>query len=78
MEGHHHDLGGEFPEHREKIHTLKLSDRHFLKLCEKYEDIDKRIARMESRIDLANERDESQLRKERLVLKDEIASYLAR
>lgn len=76
MEGHHHDLGGEFPEHREKIHALKLTDRHFRNLCDKYEDIDKRIARMESRIDLANELDESRLRKERLLLKDEIFSYL--
>ena len=76
MEGHHHDLAGEFPEFRDKIHYLKQSDRHFRGLCEKYEEIDKTIARYEGRIELSSERDEEKLRKERLLLKDHIYAYL--
>ncbi len=78
MEGHHHTLATEFPEHQDKIHYLKLSDKHFLRLCDEYESVDKQIARMESRIELGAERDEEKLRKTRLKLKDEIYSYLTR
>jgi uncharacterized protein YdcH (DUF465 family) len=78
VEGHHHDLAKEFPEHQDKIHYLKLSDAHFRKLCERYEAIDKQIARFESRIELGAERDEEILRKERLIIKDQIYKTLLR
>lgn len=78
MEGQHHDLAAEFPEYQDKIHYLKLSDAHFKKLCERYEALDKQIARFESRIELGTEQQEEVLRKERLGVKDEIYSYLTR
>jgi uncharacterized protein len=76
MEGHHHDLASEFPEFKDKIHTLKGSDNHFKKLCEKYEEIDKAIARAEARIEVQTEEQEEMLRKERLAIKDQIYSCL--
>lgn len=78
MEGEHHALGQEFPEHVEKIHYLKLSDAHFKKLCDKYEEVDKAIARAESRIDVITEEEETELRKKRLTLKDEIYCSLTK
>jgi len=78
MEGHHHNLAAEFPEHQDKIHYLKLSDGHFKKLCERYEEIDKQIARREARIELGGEFDEEKLRKERLKLKDDIYAALTK
>ncbi|MBN8550996.1 MAG: YdcH family protein [Deltaproteobacteria bacterium] len=77
MEGHHHhDLGSEFPEYRDKIHYLKQSDAHFKKLSLQYEAVDKSIARIESRIELVDQMEEEKLRKERLQLKDKIYAYL--
>jgi uncharacterized protein YdcH (DUF465 family) len=76
MEGHHHKIGEEFPDYREKIHTLKMGDAHFAGLLEKWESIDKKIARAESRIELMSQEEEEQLRKQRLALKDELYSML--
>jgi uncharacterized protein YdcH (DUF465 family) len=76
MEGHHHSLISEFPEHRERIHELKVSNAHFRTLCERFEEIDKKIARSESRIDLHSEESEEHMKKDRLALKDEIYKIL--
>lgn len=76
MEGQHHKIGEEFPEYREQIHSLKMSNAHFAGLLEKWEEIDKKIARAESRIELMSEDEEEQLRKQRLALKDELYSML--
>lgn len=76
MEGHRHDLINEFPEYKEKIHTLKTSNAHFRKLAEKYEILDKSIAKSEGRVDLMSEQDEESLRKERLKIKEELYSML--
>ena len=77
MTHNHHALGIEFPDFVEKIHYLKLSDAHFKKICEKYEEVDKAISRSEDRIDLLRDEEETALRKERLRLKDEIQAYLS-
>jgi uncharacterized protein YdcH (DUF465 family) len=76
MQGHHHTIGDEFPEFKEQIHTLKTSNAHFQTLLTKWEEIDKQIARAESRIELMSEEAEEQLRKARLVLKDELYTML--
>ena len=76
MEGQHHHLAAEFPEFKDKIHTLKMENAHFVKLSTDYEEIDKKIARSESRIELLTELEEGVLRKERLKIKEEIYSML--
>lgn len=76
MEGHHHKLGEEFPEYRQEIHDLKVNNAHFATLVTRWEELDKRIARAEARIELMSEAEEEQLRKSRLALKDEIYSML--
>lgn len=77
MQGHHHTIGEEFPEYKEQIHTLKTSNAHFQSLLTKWEEIDKQIARAESRIELMSEEHEEQLRRNRLALKDEIYGMLS-
>lgn len=77
MQGHHHTIGDEFPEYKEQIHTLKTSNAHFQSLLTKWEEIDKQIARAESRIELMSEEQEEQLRLNRLSLKDEIYAMLS-
>ncbi len=34
----HHELGHEFPEFKDEIHTLKMSNAHFKELFDEYHD----------------------------------------
>lgn len=76
MVGQHHKLHEEFPEYKEQIHSLKMSNAHFAKLLVRWEEVDKEIARAEARIELMSEAEEEMLRKERVALKDEIYAML--
>lgn len=76
MEGQHHHLAAEFPEFKDRIHELKISNAHFVKLSGEYEEIDKKIARSEARIEVMTETEETALRKQRLHLKEELYSML--
>ncbi|MDA0813499.1 MAG: YdcH family protein [Verrucomicrobia bacterium] len=72
----HHPLITEFPEHREAISHLKQENLHFRKLMMKHEDVDKEIVRMEEGIETPEDTVLTQLKKQRLELKDEILSML--
>ena len=39
----HHPLVKEFPEYKEQIHNLKMTNNHFSKLMKEYEEVDKHI-----------------------------------
>lgn len=72
----HHDLVHEFPEHREKIHALKMSNAHFAKLFDEYHVVTKDVERLESEgVPVSDEVLENQ-KKERVQLKDQIYSML--
>ncbi len=71
-----HELAEEFPEHVERIHTLKESNAHFAKLAETYHHINREIHRIEAGIEAASDQRDIALRKERLKLKDEINEFL--
>lgn len=73
----HIDLAKEFPEFAQKIHDKKISDAHFRKLHERYTELNQAVYRAETRIDLVSEEEEEKMRKERLVLKDELYGILA-
>lgn len=77
MQGQHHSLIEEFPEYREQIHSLKVENSHFQRLAAEWEEIDKKIARAESRIELMSEEEEEGLRRSRLSLKDQIYKMLS-
>jgi uncharacterized protein YdcH (DUF465 family) len=76
MQGHHHAIGEEFPEFKDRIHALKAANAHFKRLSDHPEEVDKKIARAESRIELMSEEEEAQFRKSTLALKDEIYAML--
>jgi uncharacterized protein YdcH (DUF465 family) len=72
----HHPLITEFPEHREALHALKLGNAHFQKLMDAYENRDKEIVRMEEGIETPDDATLTDLKKQRLDLKDQIAEML--
>ena len=66
----HHPLVDEFPEHKDQIHELKMGNSHFRRLAHEYEGIDKAIVRAEKGIEIVNDDYLSEIKKERLHLKD--------
>ncbi|WP_121631572.1 YdcH family protein [Tropicibacter alexandrii] len=71
-----HELHEEFPEFAEKMSALKTSDAHFVKLADKYHEINRRVHRAETNVEPMEQLAEDQLRKERAALKDEIYGLL--
>ena len=71
-----HDLLHELPEHKERIHELKVSSNHFRRLFDKYHEVNDEIHRIE--VGVENTKDEvlNQLRRERLHLKDELLAII--
>ncbi|MEO6173129.1 MAG: DUF465 domain-containing protein [Arenimonas sp.] len=72
----HHPLIQEFPEFREKIHSLKISNKHFANLFESYEAADKTVVRIENGIELNSNEFFEEQKKLRLHLKDQLYALL--
>jgi uncharacterized protein YdcH (DUF465 family) len=66
----HHPLTEEFPEFKDVIHSLKMSNNHFRKLTFEYEGVDKEIVRIEQGVEHTSDEYLETLKKERLALKD--------
>jgi uncharacterized protein YdcH (DUF465 family) len=67
-----------FPEYRDLITQLKTTDRHFLNLFDKHNELDQRIRNMESGIEPAVHITIEVLKKEKLALKDELYQILCK
>lgn len=76
MQHEHHDLIHEFPEYREKIHNLKMTNDHFKKLFDDYHKLDKEVYRVENDIEPRSDDAMEDLKKRRLALKDELFQIL--
>lgn len=50
----HHPLIEEFPEYKDNLHNLKLSNAHFRRLAHEYKGVYKSIFRAEQGIELAS------------------------
>lgn len=72
-----HELAEDFPAAREKIHALKVSNPHFAKLVDEYHEVNGEVHRAETNVVPMDQAAETQLRKKRAALKDEIARLLA-
>ena len=72
-----HDLTEEFPDDRERISELKTSNGRFARLAEEYNEVNRQIHRVETRVEPASEDVEEELKRTRVRLKDEIAQILA-
>ncbi len=73
-----HELADDFPEKTDQIHALKTSDAHFSKLVDEYHDINRAVHRAETGVEPCEELAEVEMRKRRMLLKDEIAGMLAK
>ncbi|WP_333600794.1 YdcH family protein [Flavobacterium sp.] len=73
-----HDLLHEFPEYKEKIHELKISDSTFRKLFDDYHEIEHQIHRINMGSEIANDQFTHELKAKLLFMKDEIYSHLNR
>lgn len=71
-----HDLLHELPEYKERIHELKISNKHFAKIFADYHDIDHEIHRIEEGVETPSDDYTEKLKKKRLSMKDELFSML--
>lgn len=72
----HHPLIKDFPELKDRIHTLKMSSAHFARLEKEYEELDKAIVRLESGIEHSSANELEQKKLQRVALKDELYALL--
>ena len=71
-----HDLAHEFPEYRDQIHQLKMTNQHFSNLFEEYHDVDHEVRRIEMEIETTSDDYLQNRKKRRLFLKDELYAIL--
>ena len=67
-----HELAADFPEHADRIHALKESDAHFSKLMDDYHALNREVHRAETLVEPVSSEVETELRKRRALLKDEL------
>ncbi len=65
-----------FPEYRELISQLKTNDNHFSRLFEEHNSLDQKIKNMESHIEGGSPDEIELLKKEKLLLKDQLYGIL--
>lgn len=72
-----HELAEDFPGQHDRIHALKLTNAHFSKLVEDYHNLNREVHRAETGVAPTDQIHETELRKQRSHLKDQIARALA-
>lgn len=76
MLGEKHDLIHEFPEYKDKIHQLKVSNAQFAKLFDEYHEIEHEVRRIEEGIETTSDDYLEEQKKKRLFLKDQLFEIL--
>ncbi len=71
-----HELFEEFPDRVEKIKELKLNDAHFSRLYDEYHEINRKVHVAETDIKPTSDAHLEELRKQRLLLKDQLFAML--
>jgi uncharacterized protein YdcH (DUF465 family) len=69
-------LDEDFPDMAERMHALKTSNNRFARLIEEYNELNRDIHRIETRVEPTSEDVEEELKRRRVRLKDEIAQML--
>lgn len=67
-----------FPEHRDLITELKTTDRHFLQLFDRHNELDQRIKNIEMHLKHRTHEEVETMKKEKLRLKDQLYAVLQR
>ncbi|MEY3633078.1 MAG: YdcH family protein [Betaproteobacteria bacterium] len=65
-----------FPEYRDLITKLKTTDHHFTRLFDRHNALDQKIKNMESHITPGTHEEIEVLKKEKLMLKDQLYAIL--
>lgn len=73
-----HTSAEEFPGQMDRIHALKVSDPDFAELLSWYDEVNDEIHLAETNVQPTGQDHETELRKRRLAIKDEIDEALAR
>jgi uncharacterized protein YdcH (DUF465 family) len=73
-----HDLVHEFPEHRERIHQLKMGDNHFSRLFDEYHELDREVRRIEEGAENTSDEYLEGLKKRRLQHKDDLYAIITK
>ena len=73
-----HELAEEFPDKVDVMSALKGSDAHFAKLSDEYHEVNRAVHRAETNVEPVSEAAETEMRKKRAVLKDEIWGILSK
>ncbi|MDV5169139.1 YdcH family protein [Photobacterium rosenbergii] len=77
MLGENHALFIEYPEHQDRIKELKQSDQHFKQMADRYHQLDHKIRGLEGNNIPTDDHHFTQLKLERVQLKDKIYSILS-
>ncbi|WP_332699792.1 YdcH family protein [Bosea sp. (in: a-proteobacteria)] len=72
-----HTLADEFPGEEEAIHKLKVTDPDFARLLVRYDEVNDQVHLAETNITPVEQLTETELRKERLRIKDAISLALS-
>lgn len=70
------DLPQDFPDKIDRINQLKNSNNHFARLYDEYNELNRTIHRIETRVEPKPEEIEEELKRRRLQIKDEIMAML--
>ena len=71
-----HELAADFPELATRIHAMKESDAHFSRRLDEYHEINRQVHRAEAEVEPISQEAETDLRKKRAALKDELYRML--
>lgn len=72
-----HELAEEFPDQTDKLHDLKMNNAHFAKLADEYHLLNREIHRIETGVEPTSDTYATDLRKKRMLLKDEISAMIS-
>ena len=70
------DLIDDFPDKADRMRQLKTSNNHFARLYDEYNELNRTIHRIETRVEPKPEEVEEELKRRRLQIKDEIMAML--
>ena len=71
-----HELHEEFPDMADRISALKTSDAHFARLMDDYHAVNRQVHAAETNVTPVSPEAETEMRKERARLKDELYAIL--
>lgn len=72
-----HELIADFPDQAEAIHDLRQKNAHFDGLANRYHEVNRAVHRAETDVEPTSDSHLNDLKRQRMVLKDEIAGLLA-